>query len=215
MTTYTNITNALVAVGAKPFATTIQALRDNPIAIAEGEITAPIVMAGWHPYNKTMNNGSETGAIWTFDTNGAVAAVTTPDFVDNWEYMLVFDQIRTSTAGSGIFLQLNLFRETGGAYAGVMNTSVDFNASLGSIPFGYGFAEIREARNSRRGHMINVAMTKTTTGGGASITNGLSTTLGVAHSQRDKILRAQVTFSSGNITGVSDSAIYLYRRRLL
>lgn len=43
MTTYTNITNALVAVGAKPFATTIQALRDNPIAIAEGDVTAPKV----------------------------------------------------------------------------------------------------------------------------------------------------------------------------
>lgn len=41
MTTYTNITNALVAVGAKPFATTIQALRDNPIAIAEGDATVP------------------------------------------------------------------------------------------------------------------------------------------------------------------------------
>ena len=43
MTTYTNITNGLVAVGAKPFATTIQALRDNPLAIAEGDITAPKV----------------------------------------------------------------------------------------------------------------------------------------------------------------------------
>ncbi len=41
MTTYTTITNALVAVGAKPFATTIQALRDNPLAIAEGDATAP------------------------------------------------------------------------------------------------------------------------------------------------------------------------------
>ena len=41
MTTYTTITNALVAVGAKPFATTIQALRDNPIAIAEADATVP------------------------------------------------------------------------------------------------------------------------------------------------------------------------------
>lgn len=41
MTTYTTITNALVAVGAKPFATTIQALRDNPLAIAEADATVP------------------------------------------------------------------------------------------------------------------------------------------------------------------------------
>lgn len=41
MTTFTSISNALVAVGAKPFATTVQALRDNPIAIAEDDPTAP------------------------------------------------------------------------------------------------------------------------------------------------------------------------------
>lgn len=40
MTAWTTISNALVAVGAKPFATTVQALRDNPIAIAEGDPAA-------------------------------------------------------------------------------------------------------------------------------------------------------------------------------
>lgn len=44
MTTYTSISNALVAVGAKPFATTIQALRDNPIAIAEGDASVPAAL---------------------------------------------------------------------------------------------------------------------------------------------------------------------------
>ena len=44
MPAWTTITNALVAVGAKPFATTIQALRDNPVAIAEGATGAPRVM---------------------------------------------------------------------------------------------------------------------------------------------------------------------------
>jgi hypothetical protein len=38
---WTNISNALVSVGALPFATTIQALRDNPIAIANGDVGAP------------------------------------------------------------------------------------------------------------------------------------------------------------------------------
>jgi hypothetical protein len=41
MTTYTTISGALVAVGAKPFATTIQALRDNPIAIGEADASVP------------------------------------------------------------------------------------------------------------------------------------------------------------------------------
>ena len=41
MTAWTTISNGLVAVGAKPFATTIQALRDNPVAISEGAVGAP------------------------------------------------------------------------------------------------------------------------------------------------------------------------------
>ena len=42
MTAFTTITNALVEVGAKPFATTIQALRDNPVAMGEKDITVPV-----------------------------------------------------------------------------------------------------------------------------------------------------------------------------
>lgn len=41
MTAWTTISNALVAVGAKPFATTIQALRDNMAAALEGATGAP------------------------------------------------------------------------------------------------------------------------------------------------------------------------------
>jgi hypothetical protein len=42
MTAFTTITNALVEVGAKPFATTVQALRDNPIAMGDKDITVPV-----------------------------------------------------------------------------------------------------------------------------------------------------------------------------
>lgn len=41
MTAWTTISNALVAVGAKPFATTIQAMRDNLLAAFEGATGAP------------------------------------------------------------------------------------------------------------------------------------------------------------------------------
>lgn len=59
MTTYTTITNALVAVGAKPFATTIQALRDNPLAIAEGDATAPSLLPA-------IANKSTAGGVGTY-----------------------------------------------------------------------------------------------------------------------------------------------------
>lgn len=44
MTVWTTISSGLVAVGAKPFATTIQALRDNPVAISEGASGAPRIL---------------------------------------------------------------------------------------------------------------------------------------------------------------------------
>jgi len=44
MTTYTSISSALVAVGAKPFAATIQALRDNTLSIAEADASVPANM---------------------------------------------------------------------------------------------------------------------------------------------------------------------------
>ena len=60
MTTYTTITNALVAVGAKPFATTIQALRDNPLAIAEQDPSVPdaLKLGHWFLGSLTMTSGT-------------------------------------------------------------------------------------------------------------------------------------------------------------
>jgi len=59
MTAYTTLSNALVGVGAKPFATTIQALRDNPIAIAEGDATAPSLLPA-------IANKSTAGGVGTY-----------------------------------------------------------------------------------------------------------------------------------------------------
>lgn len=42
MTAWTDISSGLVAVGAKPFATTVQALRDNPVALGEKDATVPL-----------------------------------------------------------------------------------------------------------------------------------------------------------------------------
>ncbi len=64
MPAYTNISNALVGVGAKPFATTIQALRDNPLAIAEGDPTA--VAAGVTIKDAALDTGAATAAGTTW-----------------------------------------------------------------------------------------------------------------------------------------------------
>jgi hypothetical protein len=51
MATWTSISNAAVAVGGIPSSTTVTALRDNPSAIAEAANGAPVVFAGWNPYD--------------------------------------------------------------------------------------------------------------------------------------------------------------------
>lgn len=60
MPAYTTISNALVAVGAKPFATTIQALRDNLLGAMEGDATA--VAAGVTLKDPALDTGAATAA---------------------------------------------------------------------------------------------------------------------------------------------------------
>ena len=60
MTAWTTISNALVAVGAKPFASTMQALRDNVVAAFEGDTTA--VAAGITLKDPALDTGAATAA---------------------------------------------------------------------------------------------------------------------------------------------------------
>ncbi|MCA3797231.1 MAG: hypothetical protein IOC66_33705 [Burkholderia sp.] len=207
MPAYTNLPNALVAVGAKPFATTLQALRDNPLAIAEGDSLAPVNAGNWHPFNKVTNSDANTGRIWSQAVDGAVAAVTTPDFADGWDYAFLFDRVAHSSAGAQN-LRFNLFRETSGVYAGAANHV--------SIPTGFfvaGFFEIQNARLTRAAHLVS-GISATSVLGDAVILSSSVSFLGVgaAHATAQKILRAQISFSGGNITGTG-AAIYMLRRR--
>lgn len=72
---WTAIDNSLVSVGALPFATTIQALRDNPIAIANGDSGAPrnadaslstTVTAAGSTWVGNRTAGLSAGAIGTY-----------------------------------------------------------------------------------------------------------------------------------------------------
>lgn len=88
MTAYTALSNALVDVGAKPFATTIQALRDNPLAISEGTSGSPVNSTGWHPVNMVLVGDGSMGRFYDFATDGALATITTPTFVDGYDYLV-------------------------------------------------------------------------------------------------------------------------------
>ena len=99
---WTAISNALVAVGALPFATTIQALRDNPIAIANGDAGAPRV---------------QLPAI-----SGALAVVPLGS-VGSYAFV-------RSVAGSGITLNLNSVYS--GSQLNYTSSDKNFGPSVGS-----------------------------------------------------------------------------------
>lgn len=77
---WTNIDNSLVSVGALPFATTIQALRDNPIAIANGDAGAPqiqraAIAAGAVDATKLATGAGEINWVGARTAGLAAAAV--------------------------------------------------------------------------------------------------------------------------------------------
>lgn len=194
MPAFTTIVNALVAVGAKPFATTMQAFRDNPIAIAEGDPTAPVVASAWHPFNKVTNGDANTGQIWGFTANGAVAAVTSPDFADGWDYGFLFQDVSVAVS-----LRINLWRETSGAYAG----PVAMGAATGVVS---GFVELPFCRRVLSSQSANFSL-------GDSVAIRAPGNAGIPCSPSQKILRAQFSAGSGNIGGTASSFIYMYRKR--
>lgn len=206
MTTYTSISNALVAVGAKPFATTIQALRDNPLSIAEGTTGSPVTAAGWHPYNSTIN-GTGNGVIYDFAISGAVTTVTSPDFADGYEYMFVFNAITVGATGGG-GLTINLYRETSAAYAGTTAIASHPTLTTNSVR---GYCEVLQPRKTFQ----------TVFGRYQSYTGAVSNSVGtatpggfyVAHATAQKVLRAQFSFGGGgfNFTG---GTITMYRRKV-
>jgi hypothetical protein len=80
---WTDIDNALVSVGALPFATTIQALRDNPIAIANGDAGAPQIQPSAIPVSTVANRiaNQNAGEIGTYAFAGtAVGAASSKLF---------------------------------------------------------------------------------------------------------------------------------------
>jgi hypothetical protein len=122
-----------VAVGGIPSSTTVTALRDNPSAIAETASGAPVVFAGWHPYDKVSIGDGKTGLIYDFAVNGLQASVVTPDFVDGYEYRIIA-HLMESNAAATVRLELEAFFATTAAYRRLIYTG---DASSLTNQFGY------------------------------------------------------------------------------
>jgi hypothetical protein len=200
MTTATVISNALVAVGAKPFATTIQALRDNPIAISECDPSAWPNRPAWHPYNRIAAGSTAGGRIYNFGTDGAVANVVTPDYEDGFEYRIRI--VGVSPTATGVDLRIENYRETDAAYnaAHVLISS----ATLADLVTGD--IELLDVRQGLRVHVFRARTAAASTNSAIAATTADRADL---FTTGQKILRSRIAFAG---TTFDAGQIYLDRR---
>jgi hypothetical protein len=197
MSTWTSISNGAVAVGGIPSSATVTALRDNPVAIAGAASGAPVVFAGWHPYDKVTIGDGKDGLIYDSAVNGTVADIVTPDFEDGFEYRLYCDGIRHNS-GSARNITIEAFRETLGTYATAYSSASTYS-SIVSLQVDAEFVMPRLLQ----GRYILRAIVGSTSALDANQNNIFSTS-------DNKILRARIVYSAGSI---SVGKVYLFRRR--
>lgn len=196
MTTWTTISNAAVAVGGIPSSTTVTALRDNPVAIAEASTGAPVVQAGWHPYDKVTVGDGKTGLIYDFAVNGLQANVTTPDFEDGYEYRIIGHSLTSSNTGV-VRLNINGYFETDAVYR-----RLSFSPDASGInPFACDVV-IPIPRVSKQIHMVL---------GNMAVSNAVAMSNDLPYDPTvQKLLRARINFTAGSI---SNGKIWFLRRR--
>lgn len=201
MTTYTTVANGDIDQDSPVTQPLMVSLRDNPIAMAEMATDAPVLASGWHPYDMVAVGDGADGVIYDYSVDGTVASVETPNFSDGWEYRLVFLDISPSSGTPD--LEIEMYRETGAAY----DTASSIFTTSGAVSNTYtGYLDFFLPRVSRNSHMAQPSTFVEGAGGGTYFTTAATSHGFVA----DKIGKARVSWSSGNIDG---GKIHLLRRR--
>ena len=188
MTTWTTISNASVAVGAIPSSTLVTALRDNPSAAQEGAAGAPVSVYGWEPVDKVTVGDGKRGLIYDYAVDGSTSAITTPNFVDGYEYRMVVSDLASLAA---IQVQYEIYGETTGWVEA--RRIANSYSSVSSFDI-----EIRMPRISQRNHI--------------SIVNsqGAASNAGYLFGSAQKVRNARIFFTS---SGSSQGKAWLFRRR--
>ncbi len=198
MTTWTNISNAAVAVGGIPSSTTVTALRDNPSALAESASGAPVIASSWHPYNKVSVGDGAAGLIYDSAVNGTVASVVTPDFEDGYEYRLIGVGLSHNDVSSRE-LTLEFYKQTSATYV----TVISFGANTSAALFGFDLTILLPRIESTMHMGAFFAYS------GSSLYT-TSNVVGAYNATSQKVLRARVDFSIGSIDA---GKVWLFRRR--
>lgn len=188
MTTWTSISNAAVAVGGIPSSNTVTALRDNVAAAQEGAAGAPVSVYGWEPVDKVSVGDGKRGVFYDFSIDGSSSAITTPNFVDGYEYRMIVSDLGSLAA---IQVQYEIFGETTGWVEA--RRIANSYSSVSSFDI-----EIRMPRISQRNHISIVN------------SSGAASNAGVLFGTAQKVRNARIFFTS---SGSSQGKAWLFRRR--
>lgn len=182
------------------------AFYENPAAMAAGEADAPVIAAGWHPYNLTEVGGTETGVIYDFSVDGSVADRESPDFEDGYEYAFLFGGI--SSSGSPTELRMSLYRDTDAAYFTDVAIMSSMSVTTEEV---YGIIGVEYPRNNKRVHAARWLQTGyvfRTDSGTITVTGGDDAVFSDTTSQTTS--KARFRFDTGNIDA---GTITMLRRR--
>jgi hypothetical protein len=202
--TWTNISNAAVAVGGIPSSATVTALRDNPGAMAEAATGAPVIFAGWHPVDKETVGDGKTGLIYDHAVNGTVSEIVTSDFEDGYEYRLLGERL-SHNSGSSRGLRIQAYAETAGSYFTGFTTATVTASALVTFD-----AEFRLPRLARHAHILKVIAASSTISTLLDANRDGVFGVFLEDNGAEKLLRARITFSADSIDG---GRVWMFRRR--
>lgn len=197
MTTYTDHADALFDPGKPILGSTGLESRDNAIAIADGGDNAPVLAAGWHPYDKVKVGDGNDGVIWSFAVDGAASAIVSPVFEDGYEYGFILDNILFNGAFD---FRIDLRKAVDSAY----QTAV----TIGVGPVGYcGMAYAAMPRLEKYTHSV-IWVTSFSDSNATSVNAGAGGEF--TDSTFQSIDRMRISLSSGQMVG---GAVRFVRRR--
>lgn len=201
MADWTEISDSALDPDAPLTSELAYAWRDNVIAMGECAVGSPYMRTAWHPYNGRNIGDGLDGRIWSFAIDGLVASVTTPDFVDGYEYRLRLENAQSVLGGGSC--RVELYRETSGAFSAAVSGGLTTTCIV----------EILRPRSVQFRHYIDAyELGDPSVNSTDSFTATPYTVQGrVNHGTAQKILRARVSPGAGSY---DQGAIYMDRRRV-
>lgn len=202
MATYRSIAASETDANSPVTQTLMEALADNPTAIAEGAANAPVVTSGWHPYDNIIMGDGNDGVFYDHSVDGTVSSVESPTFEDGYEYKVVC--VGLSPTIPSVSLRFELREETDVAYNLTLSLGSGGIATLDKL---YAEAITYLPRLSREVHMMSGKLVHTQVGTDVA---GFSDTRGSDFGSAQKADKVRVSFSGGDI---DNGKMYLFRRR--